>query len=60
MRCKGRVFRDTGQGAKIIVVLIMLIVIFRKQITDIVSSAFKNINGDSDTINEEIEIDDGE
>lgn len=44
----------------ILVVLIMLIVIFRKQITDIVSSAFKNINGDSDTINEEIEIDDGE
>ena len=42
----------------ILVVLIMLIVIFRKQITDIVSSAFKNINGDSDTINEEIEIDD--
>ena len=44
----------------ILVVLIMLIVIFRKQITDIVSSAFKNITGASDTINEEIEIDDGE
>lgn len=52
--------RATREGVKIIVVLIMLIVIFRKQITDIVSSAFKNINGDSDTINEEIEIDDGE
>lgn len=57
MRCKGRVFRDTGQGAKIIVVLIMLVVIFRKQITGIVSSAFSNINEDSETINEDIELD---
>lgn len=44
----------------ILVVLIMLIVIFRKQITDIVNSAFKNINGDSKTINEKIKIDDKE
>lgn len=44
-------------GAKFIVVLIMLVVIFRKQITGIVSSAFSNINEDSETINEDIELD---
>ncbi len=42
----------------ILVVLIMLIVIFRKQITAIVSSAFSNINEDSGTINEKIELGD--
>ncbi|MBU5478300.1 hypothetical protein KQI69_03680 [Eubacterium sp. MSJ-13] len=42
----------------ILVVLIMLIVIFRKQITSIVSSAFSNINEDSGTINEDIELSD--
>ena len=41
----------------ILVVLIMLVVIFRKQITGIVSSAFSNINEDSETINEDIELD---
>ena len=42
----------------ILVVLIMLVVIFRKQITSIVSNAFSNINEDSDTINEDIELED--
>lgn len=49
--------RATREGVKIIVVLIMLVVIFRKQITGIVSSAFSNINEDSETINEDIELD---
>ena len=49
--------RVTREGVKIMVVLIMLVVIFRKQITGIVSSAFSNINEDSETINEDIELD---
>ena len=37
-------------------VLIMLIVIFREQIVDIVSKAFKQIKGDTTTINKKITI----
>lgn len=40
----------------ILVILIMLIVIFREQITEIISSAFEQINGDTDEINTKIEI----
>ena len=40
----------------ILVILIMLIVIFRKQITNIVSSAFAQINGGAKTINKDISI----
>lgn len=56
------IYEEDGIGVVeiilILVVLIMLIVIFRKQITSIVSSAFSNINEDSDTINEDIELED--
>ena len=44
MRCKGRVFRDTGQGAKIIVVLLAIVVIFREQLTAIVTGIFSHVN----------------
>lgn len=44
MRCKGRVFRDTGQGAKIIVVLIGLVLIFKKQLTTLVNNIFQTIS----------------
>lgn len=40
----------------ILVVLIMLIVIFREQIVEIVSKAFKQIKGDTTTINKKITI----
>ena len=40
----------------ILVVLIMLIVIFREQIVDIVSKAFKQIKGHTTTINKKITI----
>ena len=55
------IYEEDGIGVVeiilILVVLIMLVVIFRKQITGIVSSAFSNINEDSETINEDIELD---
>lgn len=44
MRCKGRVFRDTGQGAKIMVVLIGLVLIFKKQLTTLVNNIFQTIS----------------
>ena len=50
MRCKGRVFRDTGQGAKIIVVIVGLILIFKKQLTSLVNKAFSNINDKAGTL----------
>ena len=40
----------------ILVILVMIIVIFREQITEIVKSAFKQINGDTKTINKKISI----
>ena len=40
----------------ILVVLIMLIVIFREQIIEIVTKAFKQIKGDTTTINKKITI----
>lgn len=43
MRCKGRVFKDTGQGANFIVVLIGLVIIFQTQIKRVVQNIFKTI-----------------
>ena len=58
------IYEEDGIGVVeiilILVVLIMLVVIFRKQITGIVSSAFSNINEDSEMINEDIELDEKE
>ena len=50
MRCKGRVFRDTGQGAKIICVLISLVLIFKSQLTSLVTSIFGKIVSQSGTV----------
>ncbi|MFR3902177.1 Flp1 family type IVb pilin [Hominisplanchenecus sp.] len=50
MRCKGRVFRDTGQGAKIMVVLISLVIIFKKQLTNLVNKIFSKITSQSNSI----------
>lgn len=43
MRCKGRVFRDTGQGAKIIVVLVGLALVFKSQISGIADGVYTTI-----------------
>lgn len=40
----------------ILVVLIALVVVFREQITSIVSKAFSEINGGADKINSKISI----
>lgn len=40
----------------ILVVLLMLVVIFRSQITSIISTAFEKINGSAKTINGNISI----
>jgi len=50
MRCKGRVFRDTGQGAKIIVVLVSLVAIFKKEITSVVNTILKKISSQAKVI----------
>lgn len=50
MRCKGRVFRDTGQGAKIMVVLISLVIIFKEQLTNLVRSILSKITKQSNSI----------
>ena len=50
MRCKGRVFRDTGQGAKIMVVLIGLVLIFKSQLTALVTDIFGRITSQSSGI----------
>lgn len=50
MRCKGRVFRDTGQGAKIMVVLISLVIIFKDQLTSLVESILSKITKQSNSI----------
>lgn len=43
MRCKGRVFRDTGQGAKIILVLVGLALVFKSQISGIADGVYTTI-----------------
>lgn len=48
--------RATREGVKIIVVLIMLVVIFREQITAIVTNAFQQINSGASKINTGISI----
>ena len=50
MRCKGRVFRDTGQGAKIMVVLISLVIIFKEQLTNLVKAILSKITKQSNSI----------
>ena len=40
----------------ILVVLVALVIVFRKQITSIVENAFSTINSDSETINKGINI----
>lgn len=40
----------------ILVILIMIIAIFRKQIIDIISSAFKQINGKAKDVNTDIKL----
>lgn len=50
MRCKGRVFRDTGQGAKIMVVIIGLVIIFKKQLNELVTKIFEKITNESSGI----------
>lgn len=50
MRCKGRVFRDTGQGAKIIVVLIGLVIIFKSQITSLVNKLLSKMTSQANKI----------
>lgn len=47
MRCKGRVFKDTGQGANFIVVLIALVIIFKNQLTALVNDIFDKITRQS-------------
>lgn len=44
MRKNKRVLRGIGQGAKFMVVLIGLVLIFKKQITELVNNIFKTIN----------------
>lgn len=48
--------RVTREGVKIMVVLIMLVVIFREQITAIVTNAFQQINSGASKINTGISI----
>lgn len=48
--------RATREGVKIMVVLIMLVVIFREQITAIVTNAFQQINSGASKINTGISI----
>jgi len=50
MRCKGRVFRDTGQGAKIMVIIIALLVIFKEQLIDLLNTIFEKITSESSGI----------
>lgn len=50
MRKKRRVLRGISLGAKFIVVLISLVVIFKKQLTSIVNNIFKKITTESNKI----------
>ena len=50
MRKNKRVLRGIGQGAKFMVVLISLVVIFKKQLTSIVNNIFKKITTESNKI----------
>ena len=50
MRKNKRVLRGIGQGAKFMVVLIGLVIIFKQQLTSIVNSIFKKITSQSNSI----------
>ena len=50
MRCKGRVFKDTGQGANFIVVLIGLVLIFKEQLTSLVKNILSKITKQSNSV----------
>lgn len=50
MRKKRRVLRGISLGAKFMVVLISLVVIFKKQLTSIVNNIFKKITTESNKI----------
>ena len=50
MRKKRLVLRGISKGAKFIVVLIALVLIFKEQMTDIVNNIFKTITSQSGKI----------
>lgn len=50
MRKKRRVLRGISLGAKFIVVLIGLVIIFKSQLTDLVQSVFDKITSESGRI----------
>ena len=50
MRKKRRVLRGISLGAKFIVVLIGLVIIFKSQLTDLVQSIFDKITSESGRI----------
>ena len=50
MWCKGRVFRRTRQGANFIVVLIGLVLIFKKQLVSLVNSLMEKVTNQSNTV----------
>ncbi len=48
---------EDGVGIiEIILILVILIMIFREQITEIVTKAFEEINGGADSVNKKISI----
>lgn len=62
MRNKIRMYLTEEEGIGVVeiililVVLVALVIVFRKQITNIVEKAFSTISSDSDTINKGINI----
>lgn len=50
MRKNKRVLRGIGQGAKFMVVLISLVIIFKKQLTNLVNKIFSKITSQSNSI----------
>lgn len=50
MRKKRRVLRGISLGAKFMVVIVGLILIFKKQLTSLVNKAFSNINDKAGTL----------
>lgn len=50
MRKNKRVLRGIGQGAKFIVVLIGLVIIFKSQLTSLVNTIFEKITSESSGI----------
>ena len=50
MRKNKRVLRGIGQGAKFMVVLISLVVIFKSQLTSLVETIFEKITSESSGI----------